>query len=47
MAREGDNVGVHTMSLHGMLLGIWRETFAWDGSGRPDLITEPRSLAAR
>jgi len=47
VASERDNVWVHPKSLHGMLLGISRETFAWDWSGRPELITEPRPLTSR
>jgi hypothetical protein len=38
MASERDNMWVHPKSLHGMLLGVSRTGFAWDWSGRKDLI---------
>ena len=38
IASERDNVWVHPKSLHGMLLGISRTSFAWDWSGHPELI---------
>jgi hypothetical protein len=44
IAHERDNVWVHPKSLHGMLLGISRETFAWDWSGRPELIQPAKAL---
>ena len=45
IASERDNIWVHPKSLHGMLLGISRETFAWDWSGRPELIAPAKSLS--
>lgn len=44
IASERDNVWVHPKSLHGMLLGISRETFAWDWSGLPELIQPAKAL---
>lgn len=38
IASERDNMWVHPKCLHGMLLGVSRTGFAWDWSGRPDLI---------
>lgn len=38
---ERDGCWVHPRSLHGMLLGISRETAAWDWSGRPDRVRPP------
>lgn len=45
IASERDNLWVHPKSLHGMLMGISRETFAWDWSGRPELIAPVKALA--
>jgi len=41
--QERDGCWVHPRSLHGMLLGISRETVAWDWSGRPDRVRAPRN----
>lgn len=38
IASERDNLWVHPKNLHGMLLGVSRTGFAWDWSGRKDLI---------
>jgi len=38
LATERDGGWVHPKSLHGMLLGISRETLGWIWSGRPDLV---------
>jgi hypothetical protein len=38
IASERDNMWVHPKNLHGMLLGVSRTGFAWDWSGRKDLI---------
>lgn len=45
IASERDNMWVHPKSLHGMLMGISRETFAWDWSGRPELIAPAEPLS--
>lgn len=33
-----DNLFVHPQALHGALLGVSRETFAWTWSGRPERV---------
>jgi hypothetical protein len=38
---ERDGCWVHPKSLHGLLLGISRESLAWEWSGRPDLVKPP------
>ncbi|MCC6211299.1 MAG: VOC family protein [Burkholderiales bacterium] len=38
IAAERDGLWVHPRSLHGMLLGVSRASFAWTWSGRPDLV---------
>ncbi len=38
IAAERDGLWIHPKSLHGMLLGVSRATFAWTWSGRPDLV---------
>lgn len=38
---ERDGCWVHPRSLHGLLLGISRETVAWSWSGRPDRVRPP------
>ena len=38
IATERDGLWVHPKSLHGMLLGVSRATFAWTWSGRPELV---------
>ncbi|MFA7503640.1 MAG: VOC family protein [Burkholderiaceae bacterium] len=42
IGQERDGCWVHPKSLHGMLLGISRETVAWEWSGRPDRVRPPR-----
>lgn len=41
IADEHDGLWVHPRSLHGLLLGVSRTSFAWEWSGRPELI-QPR-----
>lgn len=38
IAAERDGLWIHPRSLHGMLLGVSRATFAWTWSGRADLV---------
>jgi hypothetical protein len=38
IATERDGMWVHPKNLHGLLLGISRGMFAWEWSGRPDLV---------
>jgi hypothetical protein len=38
VAAERDGAWVHPKSLHGLLLGISRETLGWLWSGRPELV---------
>ncbi len=38
VAAERDGLWVHPKSLHGMLLGVSRASFAWTWSGRPGLV---------
>jgi len=38
IAAERDGLWIHPRSLHGMLLGVSRATFAWTWSGRPELV---------
>lgn len=38
IAAERDGLWIHPKSLHGMLLGVSRESFAWTWSGRPGLV---------
>lgn len=40
--QERDGCWVHPKSLHGVLLGISRETVAWEWSGRPERVRPPR-----
>lgn len=37
-AEEQHGLWVHPSATHGLLLGVSRTTFAWDWSGRPELI---------
>ena len=43
LAAERDGAWVHPKSLHGMLLGISRESLGWIWSGRPDLVSSLES----
>jgi hypothetical protein len=38
---ERDGCWVHPKSLHGLLLGISRESLAWEWSGRPERVQPP------
>jgi hypothetical protein len=38
---ERDGCWVHPKSLHGLLLGISRESLAWEWSGRPERVRPP------
>ena len=33
-----DSMFIHPKSLHGMLMGISRTTYAWSWSGHPELV---------
>lgn len=44
IAAERDGMWVHPKNLHGLLLGISRGMFAWDWSGRPDLVVAATPL---
>lgn len=38
IAGERDGLWVHPKSLHGLLLGVSRTSYAWNWSGRPELV---------
>lgn len=40
--QERNGCWVHPKSLHGVLLGVSRETVAWQWSGRPERVRPPR-----
>ena len=45
IATERDGCWVHPKSLHGLLLGISRESLAWEWSGRPEKVQPPPARA--